>query len=232
MSEPDKGEAEVAMPTDQRVFIAVITLGVVAFAVVMGLLLRRDRRDREASVAPARLNADATTSTSRQLIDFALTDRTGRAVTRAELQGKFLVVNFVFASCSLSCLQVIHHMAAIERFVSGQEDVRLLSFTMDPQSDTPGVLAKFARQFTPDTNRWLFLTGEKRALYSLLEQSFLGPADPKLAGTTPGGFPHFERIALVDSRGKVRAMFNGLKPSVTNEVIAMLKRLRSEPRTP
>ena len=39
----------------------------------------------------------------RQLVDFALTDRTGRTVTRSELDGKFLVVDFLFTSCSLTC---------------------------------------------------------------------------------------------------------------------------------
>ena len=49
----------------------------------------------------------------RELIDFTLTDRTGLTVTRADLDGKFLVVNFVFTGCSISCLQVNYRMAEI-----------------------------------------------------------------------------------------------------------------------
>jgi cytochrome oxidase Cu insertion factor (SCO1/SenC/PrrC family) len=220
----------------ERLFLGVVMLGVFVIGTVTAFIMYRSRQTetvteaRSSALVGTPSNSDETSA--RHLIDFALTDRTGRTVTRADLEGQFLVVNFVFASCSLSCLQVNHRMAEIQRLIADQPDVRLLSLTVDPQSDTPSALAKFAERFGADTNRWLFLTGDKRSLHSLIEQSFLGPPDPKLAGFAPGGWARTDRIAVADTRGQVRAMFNGTKASAPNEVMEMVKKLRSESLVP
>lgn len=164
----------------------------------------------------------------RHLIDFALTDRTGRAVTRAELTNQFLVVNFVFTSCSVSCLQVNRHMARIQEMVAGQNDVRLVSFTVDPRTDTPSVLAKFANQFGADTNRWFLLTGDKTQLYSVIETSFLGRSADPAYSAMPGGFMHSDWIALVDPRGQVRAFFDGMQTATPRQVTNTIAQLRAD----
>jgi protein SCO1/2 len=168
----------------------------------------------------------------RQLGEFSLTDRTGRPVTRADLSNQWLVVNFVFTSCSISCQQVSHHMAEIQRLTDGQPDVRLVSFSVDPRTDTPEVLAEFGRKFGADTNRWLLLTGEKPVLYSVIESSFLNrSAAPEWSGM-PGGFVHAERIAVVDAAGRLRAFFDGMASSTPRDAVEFIQRFRLEPSKP
>lgn len=167
----------------------------------------------------------------RHLIDFTLTDRTGRIVTRADLTNQFLIVNCVFTSCSLSCRAVNDRMAEIQRLVADQSDVRLVSLTVDPRTDTPPVLARFADSYGADPNRWLFLTGEKSGLYRLLQTSFVTPAR-ELIGVVPGGFADTDRLFLVDPRGEVRGTFDGLKPTTPPVVLAALARLRDTPPKP
>ncbi len=211
---------------DERVFIGVVMLGVIVIGAVTTASIVHSRRNAHASAASG---ADLIApSSARHLIDFTLTDRSGRTVKRPDLDGQFLVVNFVFASCSLSCLQVNYRMAEVQRMVSSQSDVRLVSLTIDPRSDTPPVLAKFAERFAADTNRWLFLTGDKQVLYRLIEKSFLGPADPRLSGLVPGGFVNTDRVVIVDPRGQVRAILNGMKTSAPREVMETITKLRSE----
>ncbi len=107
----------------------------------------------------------------RQLVNFSLTDRTEHTITRSDLSGKILVVNFLFTSCSLTCPAVNSQMAQIQQLTTNQPEVRLVSLTVDPRDDTPAVLAKYGERFGADTNRWLFLTGEKsRALQFDREQ--------------------------------------------------------------
>lgn len=199
---------------------AVVVAALLVFAVTT-LLLLRQRRGAAESVAN---NAVA----ARQLIDFTLTDRTGRTVRRAELDGQFLVVNFVFTGCSVSCLQVNHRMAEIQRLTADRADVRLVSLTVDPRSDTPASLAKFAGQFGADTNRWLFLTGDERAMRAVIATSFLGEPDPAMVGLMPGGFGHVDHIAVVDRRGRLRSMVNGLHASAPRVVLDTLTRLERE----
>lgn len=165
----------------------------------------------------------------RHLEAFAFTDQTGRTVTQAEVAGKFLVVSFVHSSCSISCLQVNHHMAEVQRLTLNQDDVRLLSFTVDPRTDTPPVLADFGKKFGTDATRWSMLTGNKTELYAVIETSFL-KRDPQAASLMPGGFHDVDRIAVVDRNGKVRRYFDGMKPTTPVAIVKFLEQLRTEPK--
>ena len=214
--------------TDQKVFVGVALAGLLITASVTTISIVHRRQ--EAAQAKEILTPAATKLL--QTPQRTLTDRTGRTVTRADFDGKFLVVNFVFTGCSLSCLAVNHRMAEIQRSVAAHDDVRLVSLTVDPDSDTPERLAKFAAQFGANTNRWLFLTGEKRVLHPLLEKSFLVERDQRLLGFVPGGFAHTDRIAVMDSQGRLRAVINGLKTTAPREVLEVLAQLRAEFQAP
>lgn len=163
---------------------------------------------------------------ARQLVDFSLTDRTGRAVTRSDLAGRFLVVDFLFTSCSLTCPIVNQHMAEIQQLTANQPDVKLLSLTVDPRDDTTAVLSQYGLKFGADTNRWWLLTGDKSVLYHLIGTSFLNADLDDPFAYMPGNFSHTERIALVDGQGKVRAYFDGLSENVAAAVVAEIGRLR------
>lgn len=163
----------------------------------------------------------------RRLTAFQLVDRSGHAITREDLAGKILAVNFVFTSCSLSCKAVNFEMEKIQTLVRGMDDVVLVSLTVDPRTDTPAVLSRFAAGFHADPDRWLFLTGEKAELYRLIESSFI-PRSPELDGLIPGGFANTDRIFLVNRQGKVAASVNGLKRGIAASVVEEISKLRKE----
>jgi len=162
----------------------------------------------------------------RQLVGFTLTDRTGRTITQSELAGRFLVVDFLFTSCSLTCPVVNKHMAQIQQLTTNQPDVRLVSLTVDPRDDTADVLAEYAARFGAGTNRWLFLTGDKTQLYGLIATSFLAQDADNQFGYMPGNFSHTDRIAVVDSHGHIQAYFEGLDDDVGSAVVTEINHLR------
>jgi len=164
----------------------------------------------------------------RHLVPFHLTERDGQTRSEADLAGKILVVDFVFTSCSLSCRVVNDRMEEIQRLLAGAPDVRLLSLTVDPRTDTPRVLTAFAASFHADPATWWFLTGEKTELYRLLDTSFLSRSDDPTQ-LIPGGFNGTDRIMLVDAAGDVRASFDGLQPRVAADIAMEVARLRSQP---
>jgi protein SCO1 len=224
-------QVRTTLSFDQKLFLGIVGAGVLIITILTVLTIGRSRREaalaRQFEQSPSTIIA-GTRVPKLPLVDFTLTDRTGRTVTRADLSGKFLVVNFVFTGCSISCLAVNHRMTQVQEAVASQEDVRLVSLTVDPDSDTPERLAKFAMQFKADTNRWLFLTGEKRMLHPLLEESFLVQRDQRLLGFVPGGFSHTDRIAVMDNRGRLRGLINGLKTTASRDVLDLLAQLRAE----
>jgi len=121
---------------------------------------------------------------------------------------------------------------AQRRLVAGQDDVRLVSLTVDPRTDTPPVLAEFGIKFGADTNRWFLLTGDKDPLYELIETSFLQREPLTADNLMPGGFVGVERIALVDPAGNVRRYFDGMKKTTPKALVEVLNQLRSESNRP
>ncbi len=203
--------------SDKPVIITVVTLAVLVTAGSWLAMLALNHREKP---------TDVIAESQRQLTAFSLTDRTGRTVTRADLAGKFLVVDFLFTSCSLTCPVVNRHMAEVQNETAGQPDVMLVSITVDPRDDTVPVLAKYGDKFGADTNRWLLLTGEKTSLYQLIGTSFLKQGEPDPFNYMPGNFLHTERIALVDPQGNVKAYFDGLQDDVAGKIVNEIKRLR------
>jgi protein SCO1/2 len=212
----------------ERLFFAVAVVAALIFgAGFIFLMLAMNHREKTPNVPIPSGDAVALAPDhSRQLVDFSLTDRTGRAVTRSDLAGKFVVVDFLFTSCSLTCPMVNGHMAEIQKLTANQPDVKLLSLTVDPRDDTTDVLAKYGGQFGADTNRWLLLTGDRDELYHLIATSFLSQDEKDPFTYMPGNFSHTERIAVVDSQGNVRAYFDGLANNVSSAVVQQIARLR------
>jgi protein SCO1 len=140
----------------------------------------------------------------RHLTDFTLTDCTGRVVTRADLTNQWLIVNCVFTSCSLSCRVVNDRMAEIQDLVAGEPSVRLVSLTVDPRTDTPAVLAGYARLYRGDnTNRWLFAAAAPDALAELAPRLDLQVA------REGGSFAHNLRTVVLDPQGRIHRQFDG-----------------------
>jgi cytochrome oxidase Cu insertion factor (SCO1/SenC/PrrC family) len=111
--------------------------------------------------------------------DFSLVERGGRQVRLADLRGKVWIANFIYTHCTDTCPLQSALMGRLQAEFSAEPDLRLVSITVDPEQDTPEVLAEYAGRFGADRDRWLFLTGDKKALYALALQGFrLSVADP------------------------------------------------------
>lgn len=195
-----------------------LCLGLAVAGVAFGLAWFIGHRDKATLASPQ-------SDRPRRLVAFDLVERSGGTITRAAMEGKILVVNFVFTSCSLSCRAVNNRMQEIQRRVTDMPEVQLVSLTVDPRTDTPSVLAKFADSFHADPDRWLFLTGDKAEVYRVIETSFIARSS-ELESLIPGGFASTDRIMLVDQKGGIAASFNGLRRGVVSAVLAEIEKLR------
>lgn len=156
--------------------------------------------------------------------EFSLTERSGRQLTLADLRGKVWVANFIYTQCTETCPIQTAQLARIQAEFAGEESLRLVSITVDPERDTPAALSRYAERYGAHPDRWLFLTGDKRAIYRLAKEGFsLGVVDPDdqaqtsrhlpLFGPTPalathgskGLVIHSARLVLVDRQARIRA---------------------------
>jgi cytochrome oxidase Cu insertion factor (SCO1/SenC/PrrC family) len=100
-------------------------------------------------------------------------------VRRADMEGKVWIASFIFTNCPDECPLMTAEMAQFQSDWAHVPDLRLVSISVDPERDTPAVLSQYADRFNADPERWLFLTGDKRAIYHLAREGFrLGITDP------------------------------------------------------
>jgi protein SCO1/2 len=163
----------------------------------------------------------------RQLVDFSLTDQSGHAFTRKNLDGKIVVVDFIFTSCAVVCPYVNAQMEKIQQSTAGDPEVRLISITMDPIDDTAPILAHYGRTFNEDESRWSFLTGYQSEIRRLVGISFLPPDTTGEFSYMPGNFAHTQRIALVDTKGRLVEYFDGLNQNAADAVAQEIAKLRN-----
>ena len=156
------------------------------------------------------------------LPDFSLTDRTQRTITRADLLGTVWVANFIYTRCTDTCPLQSARMAALQRDFAEERGLRFLSITVDPKRDTPAVLAKYAARYDADRDRWWFLTGDKQAIYALIQEGFrLSVEDPtEKAAPAAASRDHLpdtaRRFADRAADALDRVLNGGLTPSVAS----------------
>ena len=183
--------------------------------------------------------------------DFSLIERSGRPITLGDLLGRVLVVNFFYTECPDTCPLQSAHMARLQSELADELDLRLVSITVDPEHDTPEVLAEYAAQYRADPERWLFLTGPKDVIYRLAIEGFrLGVVDQDeeaQPGTGPGrawlGPPaawahpvpnperrliHSSRFVLVDRQAQIRGYYQGTDWSALERLGSNLRLLLRE----
>ena len=152
---------------------------------------------------------------------FVLTSQTGAVFDSKALAGKIWVADFFFTTCMGPCPRMSALMHSVQKQTADLPDVKLVSFTVDPQRDTPTVLAAYAQRFRAEPGRWALLTGSPATLNTLVHDAF------KL-GTVSGGFTHSTEFALVDRRGFIRGYYDAEEGESLAPLIAAIRRLAQE----
>jgi protein SCO1/2 len=154
---------------------------------------------------------------------FTLVERSGQPATLAGLRGRPWIADFIFTRCAGVCPAMTARMAALRSRVAGTP-VRFVTFTVDPGTDTPEVLARYAAAAGADRD-WWFVTGPVKDLHALSTEGFKLAAMENAAGaeTADGPFLHSSKFVLVDAEGVIRGYYDSEDP-------AALQRLETDAR--
>jgi protein SCO1/2/putative membrane protein len=170
----------------------------------------------------------ATVDSFGPVADFTLTERSGRPLRLDDLKGKVWVADFVYTRCLQSCVHVTRAVQTLQGRLRGHKDVRLVTFTVDPEFDTPEVLSRYASEFAKaDPERWLFLTGSRDTIYGLMQDSFKVSAKPTDPINRKGAYEvdHTSKLILVDQQGHMRGYFDALDPKDLDQLVAEIDKL-------
>jgi protein SCO1 len=164
-----------------------------------------------------------------ELPAFTLVERSGRPFTLDDLRGRVAVADFVFTRCAGVCPNMTARMSKLRQALP--DEVRLVTFTVDPGHDTPAVLTRYAEPLEAG-QRWLFVTGRQADVHRLATDGFKLAAmeAPPGGATDDGPFLHSAKFALLDARARVRGYYDSDDPEAMTALARDARRLCGEER--
>ena len=184
------------MTNKLKTFLPVITIGtIVVLGYVTVAKLNKD------STPPIPVVSPAINPNIEVFRKYTYTDSEGQQINLASLEGKVWVADLMFTSCPAQCAMMTAKMRSLQNGFADVKNLRFVSLTVDPDTDTPEVLKRYAEKYKADTKQWLFLTAPQDQTIELARSLFQIAADkdPDL---------HSNRFVLVDATGKVQGSFN------------------------
>ena len=133
---------------------------------------------------------------------FELINQNNQKITNDTYKGKVYVLEFFFATCPSICPKMNANMVTIQNAFFGNPNFGIVSITIDPVHDTPGVLKEHAALLGAKSSNWNFLTGDKEYIYNLSNKGFNIYVGEN--SKVSGGFEHSGLFALIDKNGNIR----------------------------
>ncbi|XDD48850.1 SCO family protein [Leptospira sp. WS92.C1] len=182
---------------------------------------------------PVWLDTTESSSTKqlRRISPFRMTNQLGETIGDFSLKGNLSVISFFFTHCSGICPTITNNLKRVQETYFKDKQVRMFSFSVTPDLDTPWELKLYAEKRNIKKEFWHLLTGSKSEIYQMARESFnadtITPGEKK-KGIGPNDFLHSESVYLLDQNLRVRGIYNGRNSVSIGELIADIKILQKE----
>lgn len=159
---------------------------------------------------------------STELPEFEFTDQDGDPFSNSDLEGEWWIADMIFTNCTSVCIPMTDNMVQLQQDAQEKDlDVNFLSFTVDPDYDSPEVLSEYAESYDADLTNWAFLTGyDFETIQEISVDSFyanveLEPDSDQVA--------HGVRFYLINPEGEVIKHYNGLENEDIEQIMEDLE---------
>ena len=192
-----------------------ITLGVLS-VIILSLFYNALKPKKQLPIyTPAMVNPELVDSLVQHennklkhtITDFSFKNQNNEIITQNHYEDVIYVADFFFTTCPTICPIMTDNMVWLQDQIKDMPDVKLLSFSVTPDIDTPEVLRAYADEKGVIDSKWNLLTGDKKEIYYLARQSFLA-----VKTTTVGelyDMVHTENFILVDKNKRIRGFYDG-----------------------
>ncbi len=150
---------------------------------------------------------------------FAFTNQDGKTITEKDVAGKVFVAEYFFTTCKGICPRMNNNMKQVYERLKDEKDFLILSHTCDPETDSAAKLKHYSDSMGVNTSRWMFLTGRKDSLYTMARVSYTIDDPANNLKNIEDDFLHTQFWALVNRKGDVKKIYDGLKESEVKELI-------------
>lgn len=152
---------------------------------------------------------------------------TGKAVTSEDVKDKIVVVEYFFAKCAGICPKMRTQLRKVYAQNEDNEDVMILSHTVDPENDNIEVLSAYALDAGVTDERWLFVTGDKSTLYEHARKSYFIGVQEGNQEAGEEAFLHSDQLVLIDKEQRIRGYYTGTDPFEIDRLIDEIKVLKA-----
>jgi len=160
------------------------------------------------------------------IADFSFTNQNGKTITQKDYEGKIYVADFFFTTCQTICPIMTKNMADVQKAVSNNPKVMLLSHSVLPDQDSVPVLKKYALEHGVIDSKWNLVTGNKKDIYGIARKSYL--AVKTSDASEMYDMVHTENFILIDAKRRIRGFYDGTKTEEVSRLIADIDLLSKE----
>ena len=159
---------------------------------------------------------------------FSFTDQDGNIFTDKKVAGKVYVAEYFFTTCKGICPRLNNNMRLVYDRFKNEPDFLILSHTCNPETDSAARLKVYSDSMGVSTKKWVFLTGRKDSLYNQARISYRVDDPANNLTTIEDDFLHTQFFALVNRKGEVKKIYDGLKQSEVEEMMGDISQLLKE----
>ena len=158
-----------------------------------------------------------------QIPSFDLIDQNGESFTLENVKGNVWLADFIFTTCAGPCPIMTERMSTVQHDLIDIDKLKFVSFTVNPDYDTPEVLKKYAKRYDADISTWSFVTGKYEQIQELIANGFKMGDEEEIVF-------HSTRFALVDHEGNLRGYYSGTEPmdheNLTRDIHSLVKKIQ------
>ncbi|MBK5269791.1 MAG: SCO family protein, partial [Bacteroidia bacterium] len=151
---------------------------------------------------------------------FSFTNQDGKTITEKDVSGKVFVAEYFFTTCKGICPKMNNYLKTVYERFKNENDFLILSHTCDPEQDSAAQLKKYSDSLGVNTSRWMFLTGRKDSLYTMARISYTIDDPANNLKSIDDDFLHTQFWALVNRKGDVMKIYDGIKENEVHELIS------------
>lgn len=165
---------------------------------------------------------------SEQLPEFEYTTQNGETFGLNDLKGQWWLASFVYTNCKTVCPVMTKNMAKLQQELKENKlDIQIVSFSVDPEFDTPEVLKQYAKDYGVDFSNWTFLTGYQFKTIQDLSMNYFKTSLQKASpGTGNDQIAHGTSFFLVNPKGKIVKKYDGVGEEGQKQAILDIKALQ------
>jgi len=157
---------------------------------------------------------------------FSFINQNNQTLTNEFVKDKIWVADYFFTKCTSICPKLTTHLQKVQETFKQDNGVKIVSFTVDPDRDTPATLQVYASDYHANPSQWQFVTGDKKNLYAFARKGLFIIATDGDGGADD--FIHSENLVLIDKDNHIRGYYDGTNDTEVDQLIKDIQRLKKE----